>query len=141
MWITKHILLSALLSLFYFLIAKDVLGTLLLFVFGSFLDIDHYLFMIAKLRMLNPTKVFKYYKNLYDKKMTDDYEDKYVLLLHNFEFNIAVSILSFYISFFIPVAIGSLSHFLSDVAVIRKFKIKHYYSAFYWIYRRIRFRR
>ena len=64
-------------------------------------------------------------------------EDKYVLPFHNFEFVFIIIFLSMYYSILIPIAIGLATHFIIDVLYVKKFRIKYYYSAFYYIFSKL----
>jgi hypothetical protein len=132
MWWTKHFLLSILIGMFYFLFTNSIAGSFLVFASNIFIDIDHYIFYFIFQRK-SFFKTYKIYQKINKKEISDVYEKKYILLFHNFEFVSLIIILSIFYPPLIPITIGILFHFVIDVLYIRKFKIKHYYSAVYYV--------
>ena len=136
MWWKKHLVLSFFLGLLYFFFSKDILGGVLVFLSGFLIDVDHYILY----KIISKESFFDIYKRFYDieNRIAPDKDvDKYVLPFHNFEFATIMIILIFVHPIFLPITIGSVLHFLSDIITVRKFKIKNYYSLIYYFSKKL----
>ncbi|MFQ6020451.1 MAG: hypothetical protein ACE5J4_00280 [Candidatus Aenigmatarchaeota archaeon] len=136
MWWKKHFILSFLLGSLYFLFSEDFIGGIIVFLSGSLIDIDHYILykIVSKESFSN---IYKRFYKIEKGKIPDKDVHKYVLPFHNFEFAIIIIILIFFHPIFLPIAIGSVSHFLSDIITVRNFKIKNYYSLIYYFSKKL----
>lgn len=131
MWWKEHLLLSAFIAIIYFIFSNNIFYSFLFFSSSFFIDIDHYLlYFITQKKTFKET--YKRFQRIHKKEMPDSDEDKYVLPFHNFEFVLALIFLSSFYYVLVPIAFGVLIHFTIDVLYVRKFKIKHYYSAVYY---------
>jgi hypothetical protein len=136
MWWKDHLFISTFMGIFYFIFTRNIVYSLLIFSSSFFIDIDHY-FLYFIVERKNFKETYKMFQEIDKKEMSDPNEDKYVLPFHNFEFVFLIIFLSIFYSFLIPIAIGVLIHFVIDVSYLRKFRIKHYYSAIYYAFSKL----
>jgi hypothetical protein len=132
MWWKSHLVISILLGAAYYFLSGSALYGFLLFSSGFFIDIDHYIIYLLAERKFNIFKIYKRFKGIKNKEFPDSDEDKYVLPFHNFEFVLTLAALSAFYPLLVPIALGVVIHFAIDLAYVRKFKIKHYYSLTYF---------
>jgi hypothetical protein len=132
MWWRSHLLISAFLGIVYFAVTKNIVYSFLFFSFGFFIDIDHYILYLIVGKNMNFFDIYRRFRGIKNKIIPDLDEDKYVLPFHNFEFVLALVVPSYFYPPLVPVALGVLLHFAIDVLYVRKFRIKHYYSAIYY---------
>lgn len=131
MWWKKHVIISIFISILYYIFTLNFFSAILLFLAGVFIDVDHYLLYIF-FKKGGFSDFYKKYYNIVVENEDDKEFVKYVIPFHSFEFMILLIILGYFNPFFVPITIGALSHFITDLIWIRRFKLKNYYSLIYY---------
>lgn len=109
----QHGIISFFISISYYLVTKSLLQSAVVFITGVFLDLDHILDFLVKIKFnvkkFNVKELFRTYKN--------EIQPYYFLLLHGYEFAFIIPLI-FYISglkeIAVAVFIGYFTHLLLD---------------------------
>ncbi len=105
MWPLKHIIASAILSILLFpLIGYN---TIIVFLSGVLIDVDHYLFYVKRKKNISLKKAYYYCR--------DTLFHDVLHIFHVIEFWLLILILSFFYKIFLFISIGIIFHLYLDV--------------------------
>ena len=129
-----HILVSSILVLMLF--PKFKWTSLIIFIGGILIDVDHYLWYIYKYKNWSLIECYKHYSNQMEIK---NYDKNFGILLvfHTIEFLLIIIALSFLNKFALIFTIGLLSHYIFDLIFLytgpKRFIANH--SIVHWIFK------
>ncbi len=125
-------ILSVIAAIILYVIKRDPLFVILFLLVAIFIDIDHYLLYIFRKNNLNLFKAYYYCRNDVDKEFIKEGKNRILCVFHNIEVFLVLLVLSFFISFFVPIVIGYVFHSIIDIIDERQRKVKKSWSIFYY---------
>jgi hypothetical protein len=131
-----HVIISLIASLILYALKINPLFILLFFLASILIDFDHYLLYVFRKKRFNPFKAYNYCRNDSEKEFLKEGKNRILFAFHNLEVFLILLILSFFISFFIPIILGYSFHSIIDIIsempekVKKDWSIIHYYEKY-----------
>ncbi len=131
MLISRHFIISLILAIVLFPVYKWL--SLLVFVFGFLIDVDHYLWHVIISKNFSLRKAYNYSLD----KNRDSSNEDVLHIFHVLEIWILVLLLGFINEIFFILALGLVAHLIMDFAECIKegYYYARTFSLFTWIYR------
>lgn len=131
----RHFIISLIISVILLILNFQWWQIALFFLAAIFIDVDHYIYFICKKNSWSLKKAYDYFYNLDKTLARRKSKLELLMIFHNIETLILFVVLAFILfSFFFPLLLGIVTHYILDIVTMLTCKEKKYKRALSLIY-------